>query len=62
MRMRLREKLERRTDELAVVPYSALTDDQQARLLEVLAPAATAIVESDVIPFPNPIGLPPVAL
>ena len=59
---RLREKLERRTDELAVVPFSALTDDQQDRLLEVLAPAAAVIVESDLIPFPNPIGLPPVTL
>jgi hypothetical protein len=58
---RLHEKLERRTDELAVVPYSALTDDQRERLVQALAPAAHAIVESDLIPFPNPIGLPPVS-
>jgi hypothetical protein len=56
---RLREQLERRTDELAVVPYGALTDEQRDRLLEVLAPPAHAIVKSDLIPFPNPIGLPP---
>lgn len=59
---RLRETVERRTDELAVVPYSALTDDQRERLLDLLAPGAQQIVESDVIPYPNPIGLPPVAL
>jgi hypothetical protein len=58
---RLRESVERRTDELAVVPYSALNDDQRERLLDVLASGARQIVESDVIPYPNPIGLPPVA-
>lgn len=55
----LREQIERRTDELAVVPYSALADDQRDRLIEVLMPAARAIVASDVIRFPNPIGLAP---
>jgi hypothetical protein len=59
---RLRERIERRTDELAVVPYSALSDDQQDRLIELLAPAAVTIAESDLIPFPNPIGLPPANL
>jgi hypothetical protein len=59
---RLREQIERRTDELAVVPFSALTDDQRERLLAELAPAARPIVESSVIPFPNPIGLPPIAV
>lgn len=58
----LRERIERRTDELAVVPYSALTDDQRDRLVEVLMPAATAIAESGLLPYPNPIGLPPVDL
>ncbi len=59
---RLHEKLEQRTDELAVVPYSALSDDQRDRLLTALAPAADNIAESGVIPFPNPIGLPPVSM
>jgi hypothetical protein len=58
----LRERIERRTDELAVVPFSALTDDQRDRLVEVLTPAATAIAESGLLPYPNPIGLPPVDL
>jgi hypothetical protein len=56
---RLREQIERRTDELAVVPYGALTDDQRDRLLALVTPAAREVVESDVIRFPNPIGLPP---
>jgi hypothetical protein len=55
----LRERVERRTDELAVVPYGALTDDQRERLLATLEPPARAVVESDVIRYPNPIGLPP---
>jgi hypothetical protein len=58
---RLREQVERRTDELAVVPFSALTDDQRDRLFEGLTPAVRSIVESDLIPYPNPIGLPPAA-
>jgi hypothetical protein len=55
---RLHEQIERRTDELALVPYSALSEDQRERLVVLLEPAARAIVGSDVIPFPNPIGLP----
>lgn len=55
---RLREQIERRTDELAVVPYGALTEDQRARLVDELTPAARAVVRSGVIPFPNPMGLP----
>lgn len=58
----LHERIERRTDELAVVPFSALTDDQRDRLVEVLTPTATAIAESGLLPFPNPIGLPPIDL
>lgn len=58
----LRERIERRTDELAVVPYSALTDDQRDRLVEALMPAATTIAGSGLLPYPNPIGLPPVDL
>jgi hypothetical protein len=59
---RLRERVERRTDELAVVPYSALTDDQRDRLVDVLTPAATTIAASGLLPYPNPIGLPPIDL
>jgi hypothetical protein len=59
---RLRELVERRTDELAVVPFSALSDDQRDRLIAELMLVAGPIVESGVIPYPNPIGLPPVAV
>ena len=52
---RFREHVERRTDELAVVPYSALTDDQQDRLIEVLTPAAASvIVRIRSAPVPEP--------
>ena len=59
---RLREQIERRTDELAVVPYSALDEDQRDRLVAELTPAAQTVVRRDQIPFPNPIGLPPVVI
>jgi hypothetical protein len=59
---RLREQVERRTDELAVVPYGALDDGQRDRLVVELTPAAHAVVRAEQIPFPNPIGLPPAVM
>ncbi|MFA1549975.1 SCO6745 family protein [Actinomadura chokoriensis] len=50
----LKARIERRTDELAAVPYGVL-DDPEA-LHELLVPAARAA--ADEIPFPNPMGLP----
>jgi len=54
----LHEHIERRTDELAVVPYGELREDERDRLVEVLAPATRAVLAADVVPFPNPMGLP----
>lgn len=53
----LKAELEARTDELASAPYRALSDDERARLLTVLAPLSTAVAEREQLPFPNPIGV-----
>lgn len=55
----LRSDVERRTDELAVVPYLGLGEERVADLLEALAPARDRIAASGEISFPNPMGLPP---
>ncbi len=55
---RLHERVEQRTDELAVQPYEALGDQGMDDLVRLLDPFASPILASDEIPFPNPIGLP----
>lgn len=55
----LRQRIERRTDELAATPYGALSRESTDTLVETLHPAARLITSSGEIPFPNPIGLPP---
>lgn len=55
----LRRQIEAITDERAIEPYdAALTDEEQALVLETLTPAAKAVQDADVLPFPNPMGLP----
>lgn len=54
----VRGGIEARTDELAGAPYAALAADERTELLDLLRPAATTVA-AGVIPFPNPIGLPP---
>ncbi|WP_425321052.1 SCO6745 family protein [Actinoplanes teichomyceticus] len=51
-----RDRVERRTDELAAAPWRALGPDATARLAGLLEPVAAAA--GRVLPFPNPIGLP----
>ena len=54
----LRRTIEEGTDRLAARPYRVL-DPEEARLLTgQLASATEVLLASDVIPFPNPIGLP----
>jgi hypothetical protein len=53
----LHDDIERRTDELAVVPYSTLGDEAVEALLHRLTPPARTITESGEILFPNPMGL-----
>jgi hypothetical protein len=55
----LRARVERRTDELAIEPFHALDNASLEGLLDAVRPVATAIIESGVVPFPNPMGLPP---
>ncbi|MFE6281067.1 hypothetical protein [Streptomyces sp. NPDC057877] len=55
----LRTHVEARTDALAVRPYDALTQAEATRLLDLLGPLTDQVLASGIIPFPNPIGLPP---
>jgi hypothetical protein len=54
----LRGEIERRTDELAVVPYARLGTGDVERLVSVLGPAAGHIAAAGEISYPNPMGLP----
>jgi len=57
----LRNEIERRTDELAVEPYAALGEQRVGELIARLDGPARQISGADVIVYPNPMGLPPVA-
>ena len=52
-----REQIEHHTDALAWAAYRVLDDDAEA-LLEDLRPFSDAVLDSGVITFPNPMGLP----
>jgi hypothetical protein len=55
----VKDRIEATTDRLALEPIaSALGEDERERLLHVLTPLAVAVVSSNVLPFPNPMGLP----
>jgi len=56
----LRRTIESRTDELASSALSIIDHDLD-RLLQQLEPTALAIDASGEVPFPNPMGLPPLA-
>jgi hypothetical protein len=53
----IRDDIERRTDELATAPYEALGHDAE-KLLDTLRPVRDAVLDAEVLWFPNPIGLP----
>jgi hypothetical protein len=55
----LRRTVEEATDRLAARPYLVLDPDDARLLTSRLSSAAEALLASGVIPFPNPIGLPP---
>jgi uncharacterized protein YceH (UPF0502 family) len=58
---RLRTQVEALTDSLALTPLIAALGEQAAeQLIELLTPAAQAVAASGVLPFPNPMGLPPI--
>ncbi|MBV8960632.1 MAG: hypothetical protein JO087_17875, partial [Actinobacteria bacterium] len=54
----MRERVEVRTDELALAPWRALGDDGCYALAHALAPALAALQANEAIPYPNPMGLP----
>jgi len=51
-------ELESRTDELAAPAYEPLTDAEGATLISLLSPIAARA--SSALPYPNPIGVPPI--
>ena len=54
----LRAEVEATTERLALEPWEHLGPDGTQRLGELLDPIARRIVDSGVLPYPNPIGLP----
>lgn len=57
---RLRDGAERRTDILAAAAYAAAGEDVGERLAGLLRPLCAAISSAGGLPYPNPIGVPPV--
>jgi hypothetical protein len=55
---RLREHIEKRTDELAMQPFEAVGASSTDRLIELLEPITRELLGRETIPFPNPMGLP----
>lgn len=55
----LRQSIEELTDELAAAAFSVLGPDERSTLLRGLGSVAATVTGADVVPFPNPIGLPP---
>ena len=54
----VRREIETITDRLADAPFADLDDTSRDRLLAALAPIASDITNSGLIPYPNPMGLP----
>jgi len=54
----LRRSVEGLTDQLASEPLRTLTAGEQVVLAAGLRRVAAAVVDQEVIPFPNPMGLP----
>jgi hypothetical protein len=50
--------LEQRTDELAAAPWRSLGDEGCDRLHELMTTILRPVLASDVVPYPNPIGVP----
>lgn len=55
----LRTAVEEATDGAAAGPWRRLGDGPTARLADLLAPLAGAVLDTGVLPVPNPIGLVP---
>jgi helix-turn-helix protein len=53
-----RQEIEGVTDHLAAEPLDRLGPERAGLLLEFLAPVTATIVETGLVPYPNPIGVP----
>lgn len=56
--LRERERIEQATDRLAARMLHALPEQETEALLHGLEPLVRRLLATDVLPFPNPIGLP----
>ncbi|MFE0187772.1 hypothetical protein [Streptomyces sp. NPDC058989] len=56
--LRERERIEQATDRLAARLLNSLPEAEIQALLHALEPVVRRILAADVLPFPNPIGLP----
>jgi hypothetical protein len=58
----LRTRIEGRTDELALEPWVRVGPDVYTEFVDGMEPLTNAILASDIVPYPNPMGLtrPPV--
>jgi hypothetical protein len=54
----LRDRIERRTDELATGPFARLGRERTAELYDLVAELARPVLRSGVVEFPNAVGLP----
>jgi hypothetical protein len=52
-----RQRVEDRTDELALPPWEHLGNERFARLINLVRPLSQRIVERGGVPIPNPMGL-----
>ena len=55
-----RTEVETATDELATSPWAGIGESATNRLVALLTPVAVAIESTGGLPFPNPIGMPPI--
>ncbi|MBV9920536.1 MAG: hypothetical protein JOY78_06750, partial [Pseudonocardia sp.] len=53
----LHDEIEEATDAAAASPWRALGATRTTRLATLLAPLAAAVLESGILPQPNPVGL-----
>jgi hypothetical protein len=56
----LRERIETRTDELAIQPFEEMGEVDTERFETHLRPLYAAVTALGAVPYPNPMGLPPI--
>lgn len=55
----VRREVEARTDALAAAPWKRAGHERAERLAELLLPIAETVRDARIIPYPNPMGVPP---